>query len=348
MNLDNPLVFFICSLGVFNGFLVSIYFLFFTKQKRVQNLWFGLLVLFLSLRIGKSVYRIFVSKEELNLLVMQIGLSACFLIGVSLFFYIKTSIEDSKTVSKSSKIHFAVLFLIISSVGLLKPYETNLEFWGVFFKVIYSVWAIYLLASIYILKDVLVKSLSKTKKCTTSEIWLLIVTLGNVLIYIAYLVGYYYLYLIGTVTFSVVFYVLLIFFISKKNRDTIFQAVPQKYNAKKIDKPEVDLLVEKLDILMKEKELYKNTNVKLLSVAKELNITQHKLSQLLNDNIGKSFSSFLNDYRVEESKRLLKEKSKFTLESIGFEAGFSSKSSFYATFKKVVGKTPAQYQKDLL
>ncbi len=348
MNLDNPLVFFICSLGVFNGFLVSIYFLFFSKQKRVQNLWFGLLVLFLSLRIGKSIYRIFVPKEEFNLLVMQIGLSACFLIGVSLFFYIKTSIEDSQTVSKSSKIHFLALFLIISSVCLLKPYETNLEFWGVFFKVIYSVWAIYLLASIYLLKDILSKFLSKAKKCTTSEVWLLIVTLGNVLIYIAYLVGYYYLYLIGTVTFSVVFYVLLIFFISKKNRDTIFQAIPQKYNAKKIDKPEVDLLIKRLDILMKEKELYKNTNVKLLSVAKEINITQHKLSQLLNDNIGKSFSSFLNDYRVEESKRLLKEKSKFTLESIGFEAGFSSKSSFYATFKKVVGKTPAQYQKDLL
>jgi AraC-like DNA-binding protein len=145
-----------------------------------------------------------------------------------------------------------------------------------------------------------------------------------------------------------VFYGLLIFFVSKKNRDTIFQGIPQKYNAKKIDEQEVDSLIDKLNVLMKGEELYKNTNVKLLDVAKKLQVTTHKLSQLLNDNIGKSFASFLNDYRVEESKRLLREQHKFTIESVGFEAGFSSKSNFYATFKKVVGKTPIQYQKEFL
>ena len=118
--------------------------------------------------------------------------------------------------------------------------------------------------------------------------------------------------------------------------------------AKKIQADEASQLIEKLDALMKQKELYKNSNVKLLDIAKELHVTSHKLSQFLNDNIGKSFAAFLNTYRIEEAKNILKENNNLTLEVIGFEAGFSSKSNFYATFKKVVGQTPAQYQKQFL
>lgn len=347
MSIDNPIIFFLCSLGVFNGFLVSLYFLFFSKQKKVQNLWFGLLVLFLSVRIGKSVYRIFVPNEEINFIIIQVGLSACFLIGVSLLYYIKSSIDSIKEVPKRWKIHIGILFLFILVVNLFKPYETNQKFWSVFVWVIYSTWGAYLFASVYLLRNSFVKFFSKSKNKTVSH-WLIAVVIGNILIYIAYLIGYYYLYLIGTITFSAVFYGLLIFFLSKKNRDIIFQDIPQKYNAKKINSKEVTLLIDALDVLMKEKELYKKTDIKLPGVAKELRVSTHKLSQLLNDNIGKSFNSFLNDYKIEESKRLLREQTQFTIESIGYESGFSSKSGFYATFKKIVGKTPTQYQKEFL
>ncbi|WP_299161707.1 helix-turn-helix domain-containing protein [uncultured Tenacibaculum sp.] len=327
---------------------MSIYFLFFNKQKRVQNFWFGLLVLFLSLRIGKSVYRIFASQEEIDLLVMQIGLSACFLIGVSLFYYIKASIENRKSIPKSWIVHFSILFLFISIVGIVKPYTINYEFWRFFVWIIYGAWGLYILASSYLLKDIVKKLFSKTSKCTTAELWLIAVFMANALIFTAYIVGYFFLYLVGTITFSVVFYALLIFFLSKKNRETIFQKIPEKYETKKIENEEAALLIEKLNSLMKVKELYKNTNVKLLDIAKEIHITPHKLSQLLNDNIGKSFAAFLNTYRIDEAKNILRENKSITLEAVGFEAGFSSKSNFYATFKKIVGQTPAQYQKQFL
>ena len=103
----------------------------------------------------------------------------------------------------------------------------------------------------------------------------------------------------------------------------------------------------KLKSMMTEEELYKRPDIKLKDIASELHIIPHKLSQLLNDNVGKSFAQFINEYKIDEAKRLLKENNQFTLEAIGYEAGFSSKSAFYATFKKVVGKTPSEYQKDL-
>ena len=348
MTFENPILFFLCSIGVFNGFLASFYFLFFSKQKRSQNLLFGLLLLFLSLRIGKSVYVIFTESGERNLSILQVGLSACFLIGISLYYYLKSSTENIKLIPKSWKIHFFVLILFVVITGLFKPYAIYKEFWRLYFvNFIYVVWGIYILLSGFLLKDIFKKLASKSKVCATSELWLIAVFIGNVLIYSAYIIGYFYLYLIGTITFSVVFYGLLIFLLFKSNRENVFKDISEKYASKKIDKKEANKLIELLNEVMKKDELYKNTNVKLIDIAKKVNISAHQLSQLLNDNLGKSFAKFINEYRIEEAKRILLNNNKFTLEAIGFESGFSSKSTFYATFKKMVGKTPAEYRSNL-
>ena len=343
MTFDNPILFFLCSLGVFNGFLVAMYFLFFEKRKRSQNALFGFLVLMLTIRIGKSVYSLF--SETKDLLIMQIGLSACFLIGVSLFYYLKASVENIKKIPVKWKVHVFILFVIVLLVGVIKPYRINVEFWRSFVLFIYGVWGIYILFSGIILRNIFNKIIKENTKCTTSELWLVGVFIGNLLIYLAYLVGYFWLYLIGTLTFSFVFYGLFFFFMFKKNRDTIFQDIPEKYGAKKIDKNEANTLLNLLSVVMEKKQFYKNTNIKLNDIASELNISSHQFSQLLNDNLGKSFALFIKEYRIEEAKRLLKENNQFTLEAIGFEAGFSSKSTFYATFKQLVGKTPSAYKK---
>lgn len=346
MEFDNPILFFICSIGVFNGFLASFYFLFFSKQKRVQNLFFGLLLLMLSVRIGKSVYILFTERAQRDLLIPQIGLSACFLIGVSLLYYLKSSVENRKIIPRTWKAHYVILTLIIVLVGVLKPYKTNVDFWHHYFvHFIYVVWGIYILISAFVLKDIFQKLITKNIKCTTSEVWLVAVFIGNVLIFSAYIIGYFYLYLIGTITFSVVFYALLVFLLFKKNRESVFQDIPEKYAAKKIDESEAESLRNELNALMQAKTLFKNPDVKLKHIADELNISKHHLSQLLNDNLGKSFALFINEYRIEEAKKLLIENNQYTLEAIGFEAGFSSKSTFYATFKKIIGQTPSEFKK---
>jgi len=346
---NNPILFFICGLGVFNGFLVALYFLFFNTEKRVQNLLFGLLVLFLSMRIGKSLYVIFTPKEERNITLIQIGLSACFLIGVSLFYYIRASLENKKEFPFKWKLNFGILGIIITVLGFIFPYEYAKGFWNSYFVyVIYFVWGIYIVASGFLLKNIGEKLISKLEKTTTSELWLIWVYIANLLIFVAYLIGMFYLYLVGTITFSIVFYVLLIFFLSKKNREEIFKDIPEKYASKKIVASEAESLLEKLNQLVEEEALYKNTDIKISDVAKEIKITPHKLSQLLNDNLGKSYAAFMNAYRIEEAKKLLEKRMDLTLEAVGFEAGFSSKSNFYATFKKTVGLTPSQFQQQFL
>ncbi|WP_374108005.1 helix-turn-helix domain-containing protein [Tenacibaculum aquimarinum] len=77
--------------------------------------------------------------------------------------------------------------------------------------------------------------------------------------------------------------------------------------------------------------------------AKKLNIRPQLLSQFLNNNLSKSFSQFINEYRIEEAKHLLKTHPNLKIEIIAEKCGFNSNSTFYTAFKKVTSTTPAKY-----
>ena len=50
---------------------------------------------------------------------------------------------------------------------------------------------------------------------------------------------------------------------------------------------------------------------------------------------------------MAEAKDLIKSRDELSLEGIGYEAGFNSKSAFFEAFKKVTGQTPAAFKKAL-
>ncbi|MDC8004340.1 helix-turn-helix domain-containing protein [Aureisphaera galaxeae] len=322
---------------------MSFYLLFFRKKNRLPNYFLGLLILMLSIRIGKSVYMVF--NEDRVLLYLQIGLSACFLIGVMLYYYIKSQLENSKKVPISWKLHIAGLLCFIVVLGMIYPYEVYPELWRSYSaRFIYAVWGIYLVLSGYMIRSSILKIFKKGQAFTTQELWLLLVYTSTLLIFIAYNIGMYRWYITGALTFSFALYGIIFFLLLKKNRAILFQDPPAKYKAKKIETSEADEIVHQLEVIMKEKELFMNPDMKLKDLAKEVQISSHKLSQLLNDNLGKSFNHYINEYRVEKAKALLKEENPYTLEAIGFEAGFSSKSSFYSIFKRITGMTPSEFK----
>ena len=99
--------------------------------------------------------------------------------------------------------------------------------------------------------------------------------------------------------------------------------------------------------LMKSEELFRDNNLTLSKVAGKLNISTHNLSEVINKHIQMNFFDFINSYRVEQVKKelLAGEKQNLTLIAIAYEAGFNSKSSFNAIFKKHTGKTPSEFRK---
>ena len=60
-----------------------------------------------------------------------------------------------------------------------------------------------------------------------------------------------------------------------------------------------------------------------------------------------NFVSFVNSYRIAEAKKLLLDPNKYnlTIEAIGNESGFKSKSAFNGAFKKITGMTPSAFVK---
>ena len=343
MELNRELLFFFSALGAFNGVVLGLYFLFFTKTKHISNRFFGVFLLMLSIRVGKSVF--FHFNPELSFHYLQLGLTGCFFIGPFLYFYVNSALDDQSKILKTWKYHLAVLIPIVFIVGFLYPFKSNVVLWRTYFiKAIYIQWFIYILASLYSARKRIKEITQKKGKRSILDIWMLSILFGNLVLVFSYYFTSFVNYLSGALTFSFLFYVLLmLLFFNKKNRSIIFKKV-EKYADKKIDQDEASSSIERLKEVMKNDELFKDANLKSSDVSKKIGLSTHQFSQLLNDNLGKNFALFVNEYRIEEAKRMLLEDTKLTLEVIGYECGFNSKSTFYTTFKKLVGKTPKQFR----
>lgn len=104
------------------------------------------------------------------------------------------------------------------------------------------------------------------------------------------------------------------------------------------------VLLDKLARIMTEEKPFLQSGFSSPDLAQRLGTTVHSLSQAINEGLGKSFFEMTAEYRVEEAKRLLKEKQNIKVEEIAEQVGYSSKSSFNTAFKKITGKTPSEYR----
>ncbi len=345
MEFSREWLFFFSGLGAFNGLLLSFYVFFFARPRHISNYFLGALLLSLSLRIGKSVF--FHFNSELAEVYLQIGLVGCFFIGPFLYLYLRSVTDAENWTPGLWKMHMAFLIPAIILHLYLYNSQAIAMSWAFFINTIYLIWAIYVLAAAKTIQSLLKKAFRKGEKLSFHEVWLLSIYGGNFLIWLVFLSFPYVSYITGALSFSLVLY-LLVSMVLLNKKGAVFYKPSRRYGNRKIANDRADELQEKLENLMAQERLFQNPNLTMPQVADKLNISNHQLSQLLNDNLGKPFPTFVNEYRIEEAKNLLSDKPQFSLEAIGYECGFNSRSTFYATFKKLTGTTPAQYQNQLL
>ncbi|MGN7810228.1 helix-turn-helix domain-containing protein [Flavobacterium sp. 22076] len=347
MDTGKELLFFFSALGSFNGIILGVYFFFFTKKKFLTNYFLGALLFALSIRIGKSVFIYF--HPELPKMYLQLGLTACFFIGPCLYYFLRSAVEEINVMPKSWKMMLLFWGILIVSVGILYPYEIYPTLWSFYLiRIIYFQWFVYILFSGFTIRGVLKKIFNTKEKASPSEIWFGTLFLGTFLLFLFYFLAIMgasaATYISGAVVFSFILYLIISILLYRKKTDDLFLLNSQKVSGKKIDAAEAVIISEKLENIMNEKSLYKNPNLNLQDLSREINISSHQLSQFLNNNLGKNFTSFVNEFRINEACRIITSNDKLTLESVGYDVGFNSKSTFFAAFKKHTGTTPLNYQ----
>jgi AraC-like DNA-binding protein len=106
-------------------------------------------------------------------------------------------------------------------------------------------------------------------------------------------------------------------------------------------------LIERLQQLMTHGGAYRNATLAVASLAARLGVTEKKLRELINRQLGfKNFASFVNAFRLEEvRRRLLDSRHDDTpILTMALEAGFGSIVAFNRAFKEKYGMPPTAYR----
>ncbi len=370
-------------IGVFQGFILSYFFIKKSSSSIKANLYQGLLLLSLTLcileqflNISGYITRILVITnftEPLNLT-----------IGPLLYLFIKKSIDPSH--SKKDWIHFipAFLYLCYLTFDLIQPndfkYNTylysfhpdwpriavkttipndplNIKKWlnlatGIHLTIYTSV-ALRLLhikgklpgETIFNTSDEVLRSL-RNMVYHISVIVLIFIIVK--LTFKADLGDYY----IGT--YVSVFILITTFRVMNDsdyfNRSNSFLDLSiGKYQKSSLTESRKLKILENIILELENRQYFSDNLASLSELAKKIGESPHHVSQVMNEKLNKSFFELLAYYRIEEAKTIFSndKKNKLTVEEISEMVGYNSKTAFNNAFKKLSGKTPTEFRKSL-
>jgi AraC-like DNA-binding protein len=336
----------ISGLGVIHGLFLAVFLWVYRKGNALSNQLLGALLLVLSLRVGKSVFLAFT--DNIDIKIIFAGLSTLMAIGPLYLLFALSCTRKSFRLNINHFLHFIPTILGFGLGLLLEERHTTtlpLGFFVTLFITYYLHLLVYLLASYwYVLQQ---KEAGLTRD---TFVLLRLFFFGLLMIWMAYVLNLFdevIPYVIGPILYSIVAYVISFIVISQGYIATIDHV---KYKTTPVSEEQSDHVYAKALKLIVDENQFQNPELTLKSLSDTLNVSPQILSQVINQKSGKNFNNFVNTFRIEESKRLLKleEFRNQTIASIAYEVGFNSISSFNTAFKKQTGETPMAYRQQLL
>ena len=107
-------------------------------------------------------------------------------------------------------------------------------------------------------------------------------------------------------------------------------------------------LVDSLNHLIDTEKIFLDSEIDLENIAQRLGVHRNMISKAVNTVCGKPFSIYINEFRVRNAILLLSDPANdhLTLETVAFDSGFSSRTTFYRAFKAQTGLNPANYRRN--
>ncbi len=130
-----------------------------------------------------------------------------------------------------------------------------------------------------------------------------------------------------------------------KQSEFEFSEHNEKYRKSGLSMDQANYYYAKLCGLMEIEQVYLESELRLSTLAETLTISPNQLSQIINQCAQKSFYDFVNEYRINHAKQLLKSETKKTVLDIALSVGFNNKATFNRVFKQHTQMTPTSFSR---
>ncbi len=121
-------------------------------------------------------------------------------------------------------------------------------------------------------------------------------------------------------------------------------ATPEPIATQEAAEEDVPHLMQHINSIMESQKLYKNSELKLSDLANAVGSNRRAVSDCINSQVGCSFNQYVNTFRTEHAKRIIRQYPDRKLSDIYVESGFANETSFFRTFKALTGMTPKEWK----
>jgi AraC-like DNA-binding protein len=112
-----------------------------------------------------------------------------------------------------------------------------------------------------------------------------------------------------------------------------------------VQSADIDSLLNRIHDVMDREKPFLSSDFSLDDLVSILEVPKNQVYLCLNEEMNMKFTDLRSQYRIEHAKKMLldMDKRNITIEAVGIESGFPTRSSFYRAFKTVTGITPTEF-----
>ncbi|MEO0571181.1 MAG: AraC family transcriptional regulator [Bacteroidota bacterium] len=342
------------GIGAVQGLLFALLILLKKNKQRfdwILFVWFLVFSLHLSLKFEFEFNAVVLS----DVLIMTLG----FLHGPFFWVYSRDILEGGKY--PMDLVHFLPFFLFLMASFLIGNVHDPV--WEVVILIpkllvlgIYPLWVLRLIKSKKTQKESSINSaLGHNYLWIKTAAYVFLISLGVSVVRLLteLLVGVSYFEFLDILRYVLVLTIMGFFGLKYGTvyRPVEIQSTPKKgkYKDSPLGEDKMGDIHRTIEHFFLENKSYLNPKFSLSELSEATKIKKHHLSQVINSEMNTKFYDLVNSKRIDYAIDLIKQRNhdELTLEGLGYECGFNSKSVFFQNFKKYTGKTPGNFKKEI-